>query len=248
VNGVECILPPLSPAPTGTYAMGSDKARDKQAHDDEMTQYPIMVGSFSISQHPLTVAEYACAVRAKMVREPRWEYQGTVVDWPTQLTRLEHPVVYVNWHDAVAYTHWLAKTTGQLWRLPSEAEWEKAARSMDGRIYPWGDAFDKTRCNTSEGGKGGTTPVGRYPTGASPYGAQDMAGNVWEWTSSLYKPYPYRMDDGRERADATEHRVLRGGSWYGGARHARAAFRYHLRSDLLSDVSGFRLACGVAGS
>jgi formylglycine-generating enzyme required for sulfatase activity len=133
-------------------------------------------------------------------------------------------VVLVSWHDAVAYCNWLAEVTGKPYHLPSEAEWEKGGRGSDGRIYPWGNQWDAKRCNSEEGSKGGTTPVGAYPHGASPHGLLDMAGNVWEWTRSLWgedwqKPsfkYPYDPDDGREdlNAPASVCRVLRGGSWY----------------------------------
>jgi formylglycine-generating enzyme required for sulfatase activity len=94
------------------------------------------------------------------------------------------------------------------------------------RKYPWGDVLDKNKCNTSESGIGGTTPVGKYsPAGESPCGAADMAGNVWEWCSSLYKPYPYRADDGREDLTITGDRVLRGGSWFNSHDFAAAPFR-----------------------
>jgi formylglycine-generating enzyme required for sulfatase activity len=253
VAGIEVMLPPLCPVPGGNFTMGSDKTQDKEARGNETRQYPIPVAPLAIGQHPVTVAEYACAVRAQALREPQpWQYQGKVVDWQTQLGRLEHPVVCVNWYDATAYVRWLAEKTSQPWRLPTEAEWEKAARwdpSDQGhaRTYPWGDAFDKSRCNVRESSIATTTPVGRNPTGSSPYGAQDMAGNVWEWTSSLHKAYPYRADDGRERADATGVRVLRGGSWYRDATAARAAYRGESRPDYLLGY-GFRLAYGVAGS
>lgn len=212
VGGVECILPPLCPVPGGLFIMGSDKSKDSQADDNETPQYPIEVGSFAIGQHPVTVAEYACARTAQAVREPPKNSRGA--DWQGQLQRLDHPVVCISWWDALTYVLWLAKTTGQPWHLPSEAEWEKAARwdlaTRTARIYPWGENFDKTRCNTREGGKGGTTPIGSYPNGASPCVAQDMASNVCQWTSSLFMPYPYRKNDGRENLDSTERRVSRG--------------------------------------
>ncbi|MGH2515456.1 MAG: SUMF1/EgtB/PvdO family nonheme iron enzyme, partial [Ktedonobacterales bacterium] len=126
VHGVECVLPPICPVPGGVFTMGSDKTHDERADDDEMPQYPVPVGDFSIGQHPVTVAEYVCAVRAGAVREPpQWEYQKWKTDWQTQLTRLDHPVVCVSWQDAGAYIRWLGDATGQPWRLPTEAEWEK---------------------------------------------------------------------------------------------------------------------------
>lgn len=249
VNGVECVLPPLCLVPAGVFTMGSDKTRDLEARDDETPQYPVEVDDFAIGQHPVTVAEYACAVRAKAVREPQtWEYRAIKLDWPKQQTHPDHPVVCVSWHDVVAYATWLAKTTGQPWRLPSEAEWEKAARGADGRIYPWGDTFDKARCNTSAGRVGTTTPVGSYPSGESPYHVQDMTGNAWEWTSSLYLLYPYRKNDGRENLDPTDNRVLRGGSWGNYQQSARVARRGHRQPDDLDDTFGFRLALAAGGS
>lgn len=117
------------------------------------------------------MAEYACFVRAG---------HAMLSDWLTQLGTLDRSVASVSWHDATAYAAWLARQTGQPWHLPTEAEWEKAARGTEGRIYPWGDTFDASRANTYESGIGTTTPVGASPSGASPSGAQDLAGNVWE--------------------------------------------------------------------
>lgn len=153
----------------------------------------------------------------------------------------------VSWHDALAYAQWLAERTGDPWRLPSEVEWEKAARwdaaTGIARIYPWGGAFDARRCNSREGEKGKTTPVGSYPAGASPCGAHDMAGNVWEWTNSPYQPYPYVATDEREQTNSTDNRVLRGGSWYYFARIARAACRISDRP--ANRYDGFRLVRAV---
>lgn len=115
---------------------------------------------------------------------------------------LDHPVIYVTQHDATVYCRWLSEITGKSYRLPSEAEWEKAARGTDGRIYPWGDQWEAGRCNAQPSGKRDTTPVGAYPQGKSPYGLLDTAGNVWEWTRSLCKRYPYDPADGREALDA----------------------------------------------
>ena len=119
----------------------------------------------------------------------------------------DHPVVNVSWKDAVAFCRWLSQASGKTIRLPTEAEWEKAARGDDGRIYPWGDEPPtKELCNFSNN-VGDTTPVGQYPAGASLCGALDMAGNVWEWTGSLYGPYPYQVEDGRNSPDGEGRRA-----------------------------------------
>jgi len=217
LNGVEVIIPPLCVVPAGPFPMGSDKRRDPRAPDDELWKGDIYVSAYEIGKYPITIAEYACFQRATGKQPSTWRPPSDTLDLP---------VDNATWQDAVAYMDWLATTTNQPWRLPTEAEWEKAARGTDGRIYPWGDQWDKTRANTSDGGPKHTTPVGSYPSGESPYHAQDMAGNVWEWCSSLYKPYPYEQNNGRENINSTGNRVLRGGAWFNHPLGARAASRY----------------------
>jgi formylglycine-generating enzyme required for sulfatase activity len=234
------IVPPLCDVPASAFLMGSDPQQDQRAYADEQPQRRVTLGVFQIAKFPITVAEYAAFVQASGHAAPD--------EWDKQQPTLDHPVRSVSWHDAVAYAAWLAKVAGTSWRLPTEAEWEKAARGTDGRIYPWGDAFDAAKCSMDESGKGMTTAVGSYPGGASPCGAQDMAGNVLEWTSSLYKPYPYDVTDGREHLATSGARVLRGGSLLGDARLARAAYRAHLRPEYFINNFGFRVACGSPSS
>jgi formylglycine-generating enzyme required for sulfatase activity len=155
---------------------------------------------------------------------------------------------WISWDDADTYAQWLTQLTGEPLRLPTEAEWEKAARGTDGRIYPWGNQWDKTRANTRDGGPGATTPVGTYPSGASQYGAEDMAGNVLEWTSTLYEAYPYNPTDGRENQYTPGDRVLRGGSWANYPTNVRSAYRFVPNpSDALNGY-GFRLVRAASGS
>lgn len=234
--------------PAGEFLMGSDPTRDRQAYDDEKKQHSLFVDAFAIGKHPVTVAQFAAFVNAtgfKTTAETegkgraftgsQWEWVSGA-DWrhprgpkSDVSAKADHPVTQVSWHDALAFCDWVGA------RLPSEAEWEKAARGADGRLYPWGDpAPDKARCNFNMN-IGDTTPVGQYPDGASPYGVLDMSGNVWEWTRSLWgkdgsKPsygYPYRVDDGRELLTAPDDvlRVVRGGSFFDGARFVRCAVR-----------------------
>ncbi len=246
-DAFQYILPPVVTVPPGPFLMGSAIRKDKQTSDSEWPQHTVTLAEYHIGTYPLTVAEYACFVQAVQQSEPNElitkEY-GWGLAWQTQLTeRAEHPVVHVSWEDVLAYTQWLAQLTGDDWRLPTEAEWEKAARGTDGRRYPWGYLWDRSRANTNDGGPHMTTPVGSYPSGASPYGAQDMAGNVWEWTSTNYKPYPYRTNDGRENMSLFANKIVRGSSWDSYPKDARVAHRSSVGSHHSKNDIGARLVC-----
>ena len=222
----------------GRFTMGSDKTRDPQAFDRELPQHQVYVGNFYIAKYPVTNAEYKRFVDTTGHREPyHWQSEDH------ELFRgADQPVVCVNWRDANAYCQWLSRMTGKSYRLPTEAEWEKAARGPDRQIYPWGNQWDAKRCNTPEGGPARTTPVAQYsPQGDSPYGVADMAGNVWEWTRSLYGGYPYDPKDGREDPVASGARTLRGGSWLTPPRGARVSFRGDSLPDDFLDLIGFRV-------
>jgi formylglycine-generating enzyme required for sulfatase activity len=238
--------PEMIHIPAGKFWMGSNP-KDEKAWDDERPQHRLYLLDYYLAKTPVTNAQYAVFVRATGHELPsHWE-GGKIPDGKD-----DHPVVYVSWHDAVAYCSWLAEATGRPYRLPSEAEWEKGARGTDGRIYPWGNVWDKDKCNTSEGNRGSTTPVGAYPQGASPYGLLDMSGNVWEWTSSLWGTdffnsdfkYPYDPKDGRENLQASDkiRRVLRGGAFLSSQKYARCASRNHYNPISRFRYDGFRVA------
>jgi formylglycine-generating enzyme required for sulfatase activity len=213
--------PELVLIPAGEFLMGSDLAHDGRAYDAELPQHSVYLPEYRIGRTPVTNAQYAAFVEATGHKPPKGWVEGKPAEG-----REDFPVVYVSWRDAMAYCKWLSKKTGQACRLPTEAEWEKGARGTDGEIYPWGNEWDPDRCNSTEGGPDDATVVVAYPKGASPYGLLDMAGNVWEWTASLYRPYPYDPKDGREdlrRLD--EERALRGGAYYSSARRVRCAYR-----------------------
>jgi formylglycine-generating enzyme required for sulfatase activity len=229
--------PEMALIPAGKFLMGSDPSVDRYARDNEQPQLHILsLPDYYLAKTPLTNAQYAAFVQATGHQQPEhWE------GGKPPKGKEDHPVVYVSWHDAVAYCNWLSEVTGRPYRLPSEAEWEKGARGTDGRIYPWGNQWDAERCNSFEGDKGDTTPVGAYPEGASPYGLLDMAGNVWEWTRSVDKSYPYDPDDGRENLEAKGLRVLRGGAFVNDSGYVRCASRYRSSPDGRSRSRGFRV-------
>ena len=199
------------------YQQATGDKGQKEWFTREAPQHRVAVAAFRIARMPVTVAQFAAFVRATGYRTTaevkgsarvytgsKWEdVKGA--DWSHPrgpqsdvVQKQNHPVTCVSWHDAQAFCKWAGV------RLPSEAEWEKAARGTDGRLYPWGDAAPTNEhCNF--GMKvGDTTPVGSYPKGASPYGLLDAAGNVLEWTSSKFAAYPYAVGDGREHPDGED--------------------------------------------
>lgn len=256
IETLEKVLPPppfsIEPemirVPEDEFLMGS-KSRHKYAQNNEEPQHTLNLPTYYIARMPVTNAQYAAFIQATK-RNPPSHWKGRYRHAPKG--KESHPVVYVSWYDAVDYCNWLSGETDKPFRLPSEAEWEKAARGTKGLIYPWGNWWSKQRCNSGEDDWDDTTPVESYPRGASHYGLLGMAGNVWEWTLSLWgenplEPsfdYPYNPEDGREDLEAGDEvrRVLRGGSYADGAGDVRCAVRRgHLPYRLFRTV-GFRVA------
>jgi formylglycine-generating enzyme required for sulfatase activity len=213
----------------------------RESYREESPQHKLALPAFRIARTPVSNALYAAYVAAGGAPPPA-AWRGVA---PPVALR-DHPVVDVTWHDAMAFCAWLsdaAAPSAVAFRLPSEAEWEHAARGVDGRAFPWGEVFEPSLANTRETGLATTAPVGSLPRSASPYGALDMAGNVWEWTSSLDAPYPYRPDNGREDLLAPGRRILRGGCYANPHGYARCACRFRLLPEVRNAFMGFRLAC-----
>lgn len=242
-------LPPqgMVLVPAGEFIMGS-----QDPESDAWPEHRRHVADFSIDVVPVTNAKYLEFVKAGGYGAKEFfgedglaEIEGLVDStgrpgpkhWaggapPAGLEG--HPVVGVCFFEARAYARWAGK------KLPSEEEWEKAARGPDGRLYPWGPEFDAKLCNTRESGFGGTTRAGRFAAGKSPFGVLDMAGNVLEWTRSFFEPYP---GNGRENPMfGRMYRVLRGGAWYFNRKSAEAAMRFIMRPGLRWNYAGFRCA------
>jgi len=220
--------------PAGEFLMGSDPKKDKHARENEQPQHTLYLPDYYLAKTPVTNTQYAAFVQATDYRPPqRSEDWAKPYNWNGQIPpkgKENHPVVLVSWDDAVAYCHWLAEATGKLYHLPTEAEWEKGARGTDGRIYPWGNEWDAKKCNAYESKKDSTTPVDAYPAGASVYGLLDMAGNVWEWCSTIWQDqaYPFQIQDEWTKAylgRTNVLRVLRGGAFFGVADLVRCAAR-----------------------
>ncbi len=250
--------------PAGEFIMGSNRRVDRRAGADEFPQHRLHVTDYHIMRFPVTNGQYAAFLAASGRKTP--------LGWPgaeATAGKADDPVVGVALHDALAFAAWAAQETGLPLRLPTEPEWEKAARGPDGRLYPWGNEWDPARCNNREAHASGAVAVRAYaPAGDSPYGVAGMAGNVQTWCLSLFGPYPYEATDGRERlladpqsaslfpgfyetgAIANAERfeassgkiVVRGGSWHGSRDQARCAYRSWAPPMHRSDDTGIRLA------
>lgn len=218
---------PMVAIPAGEFIMGGDFEDERPAHE-------ISVEDFEIDVFEVTNEEFARFVE-ETGHVTDAEKAGDSMTWRTYAEgKPQHPVVKASWNDAVAYCEWAGK------RLPTEAEWEKAARGTDGLTYPWGDEWEPTKANTKEGGYRGTTIVGSFPEGASPYGVMDMAGNVAEWTADWYKAYP--GSDFTSPYFGEKYRVIRGGGWFSDKELVRGSSRSASSVDLANDDVGFRCA------
>ncbi len=226
--------------PAGEFLMGSDPKKDNLARGNEQPQHKVTLDEYLIGKYPVTNRQYQAFVQAAGRKSPQ-HWSGNKIP----AGKDNHPVVCVSWQEASDFCAWAGKISGSRVRLPSEAEWEKAARGTDGRIYPWGDqAPDAQRCNFYLN-VDDTTPVGQYsPQGDSPYGCADMAGNVWEWAAdwfdgSYYAKSPASNPNGPASG---KWRVLRGGSWYSYVSSVRSAYRIVVDPSKSNDGVGFRCA------
>ncbi len=212
--------------PAGEFTMGSDV-------EDERPPHTVFVDGFEMDKLEVTNQEFERFVQetgyvtdAEKAGDTSWRYYAE--------GKPQHPVVKVSWNDAVAYCGWAGK------RLPTEAEWEKAARGTDARTYPWGNQWDAAKANAKEAGHRGTTAVGSFPAGASPYGVLDMAGNVAEWTTDWFKAYP--GGDFYSPYFGEKYRVIRGGGWFSDQNLVRTTERSCSGVELANDDVGFRCA------
>jgi iron(II)-dependent oxidoreductase len=197
--------------PAGPFTMGSN-----DGPEDERPAHEVVLKRYSIDRFPVTNAQFADFLNAQLakagppatlydINDPDARIHRHAQQWVADRGYEDHPAVEVSWAGALAY----CRANGK--RLPSEAEWEKAARGSDARRYPWGNELPDRRRAQSQAGWNETAPVHAHPAGASPYGVREMAGNVWEWVSSAYRPYPYNATDGREDPKPGAVRSTRGG-------------------------------------
>lgn len=239
----------------GPFLMGSKRKDTKWGDEKPQFTCRLITRPYRISRYPVTVAQYRCFVEGGGYAEPRfwtesgWQWRlDNDIEGPEKyrgdFETLNHPQVGVSWYEAVAFCRWLSEEVGQVIRLPTEAEWERAARHTDGRVYPWGNEDASARhCNMADTGIGSTSAVGSFPTGAAVCGAADMAGNVWEWCGTqwldTYKTYEAKVC---EDLAGDARRVLRGGSFVVDLSAVRCAYRYSLGDpDSRNGSFGFRI-------
>jgi formylglycine-generating enzyme required for sulfatase activity len=220
--------------PAGCFMMGSNSS---EADDDEQPEHERCIDEpFWIDRYEVTNEDFALflneqgnqtagGVEYLDADDADAKIERVADSWQAQANYENHPVIEVSWYGGRDFCDWRQA------RLPTEKEWEYAASGPDNRVYPWGDEWDGNLVNSDDDigadNYENTAPVDAFPDGASWVGAEQMSGNVWEWVSSLYEPYPYEADDGRESLDSDGRRVLRGGSWYDSYTSIfRAADRY----------------------
>jgi formylglycine-generating enzyme len=215
--------------PPGKFMMGADDISDA-----EKPLHEVDLDGYWIGKYEVTFAQYD-----RYCKETGKEKPGDA-GWG----REKRPVINVSWDEAAAYCLWLSQKTVLTFQLPTESQWEKAARGTGGLIYPWGNDFDKNKCNSYESGLKKTMPVGSYPLGKSPYGCMDMAGNVWEWCADWYNEGYYKNSHSKNPPgpEKGECRVLRGGYWFDVAPFCRAAYRFAFRPADRYGFGGFRLS------
>lgn len=216
--------------PEATFTMGDTHG---DGDSDERPTHQVTLDAFWIDRTEVTNAQFARFILAGNSAQGHWKKYATGND--------QHPVVNVTWHDALAYCRWAGK------RLPTEAEWEYAARGIDGRKYPWGNTWEDIRARfIGNRGSGTTAPVGSYPTGASPFGVLDLSGNVWEWVQDWFAPYPRRTVRNPIGPDSGAWRLVRGGSWNLVPGILRSSNRAWFVPEYRSISLGFRCVEGVA--
>ena len=192
----------------------------------------MLLDEYMIGKYAVTNVQYSIYAQAKGL------------EWAMPPGKVNHPVVNVGWDDAVAFCVWVSETTGRQVHLPTEAQWEKAARGTDGREYPWGNEVPNANLANFDWNVNDTTEVGKYsPAGDSPYGLADMAGNVWEWTADWYSDTYYASSPASNPQGPTtgQYRVLRGGGWGFNSSGVRAAFRVGSEPTIRRDYGGFRV-------
>lgn len=238
----------------GPFVMGAKQATWDEAQETPQFNCQLIREAYRVSRYPVTVAQYQAFVEGGGYREAKywtkagWQWRQSENrdrpnDYDEVYQTLNHPRVGVNWYEAVAFCRWLSERLGFEVSLPTEAQWERAARHTDGRTYPWGEAEDvSARANVSESSIGSTSAVGMLPQGKAECGTLDMAGNVWEWCRTKmtkdYKDYERKVDDDLESEEA---RVLRGGAWSSRDDLARCSGRLTYEPNLLGRAFGFRV-------
>ncbi|NIM97201.1 MAG: SUMF1/EgtB/PvdO family nonheme iron enzyme, partial [Candidatus Aminicenantes bacterium] len=249
---INALSPPMVVVEAGEFIRGSEECDE----DDEKPIRNIYLDEFMMRKYPVTNQEFKAFIEdGGYDNKELWTPEGWQLRKEENISEPGYwhdrkwngpnfPVVGVSWYEASAYANWLSRKIGDKYVLPSEAQWEKAARGSGGISYPWGKKWQEDHCNSVECGLRRTSPVGIFPAGTSPYGCMDMAGNVWEWCADWYMKDYYKKSPKSNPQGPSEgsFRVLRGGSWFLTPPSCRAASRYAARPTLRFYVYGFRLA------